>query len=69
MRKANETVRTGVSQLKSCSGKRKLLAININTPDHTIEQNWLIAIKELICEQSSGTVEGLLFLGYRSLMG
>lgn len=64
---ALDKVRKGVEQLKTRSDRKSLLALNIESPDGSVESDLLLKLRETVCAESAGKVEVAFLLYYQWL--
>jgi hypothetical protein len=64
---ARDKIRKGVEQLKTRSDRKSLLALNIESPDGTVESDLLLELREAVGAESAGKVEVVFLLYYQWL--
>ena len=64
---AVEKIRKGVEQLKTRSDRKSLLALNIESPDGSVESDLLLKLRETVGAESAGKVEVVFLLCYQWL--
>src|ERR1039457_6312722 len=61
---ALDKIRKGVEQLKTRSDRKSLLALNIESPDGSVESDLLLKLRETVGAESAGKVEVVFLLYY-----
>ena len=64
---AQEKIRKGVEQLKTRSDRKSLLALNIESPDGSVESDLLLELQMIATAESAGEVDVVFLLHYRWL--
>jgi hypothetical protein len=64
---AQAKIRKAVEQLKTRSDRKSLLAINIESPDGSVESDLLLELRKMVSAESAGEVAIVFLLHYRWL--
>jgi hypothetical protein len=67
LKKISDKTEDAVRQLSTANSRRKILVINIDTPDGMIDDNLAQAVKAIVIEKSSGQIEPVLLLHHHLL--
>jgi len=67
LKKISDKTEDAVRQLSTANSRRKILVINIDTPDGMIDGNLAQAVKGIVSEKSSGQIEPVLLLHHHLL--